>query len=407
MIGFGEPVLQRYERSVFEKTLINSPGQPYAAFICPGHPLLDATIDLILDRHRDLLRRGAVLVDEQDFTDKPRMLFYLEHAIQDASITTSGSRRIVSKRMLYVEIDAAGTVRHVHYAPYLDFRPLKENEPGVAAILDQPECDWICRDLEQKAQSYAVATVVPEHYQEVKTRKAELISKTEAAVKDRLTKEISYWDHRAEELKLQEQAGKPNARLNSNEARKRADALEARLQKRMQELKREAKLAPLPPVILGGMLVIPQGLVDRLSNAKLITPASTAAPNAIIDTQAAGERARQIIMDIEHSLGYEPIDRETEKLGYDIESRIPGTGKLRFIEVKGRVSGAATITVTRNEILYSLNKPEDFILAIVEFDGGGHQVHYVRQPFQREPDFGVTSVNYNFKELLGKAGAPS
>jgi SNF2 family DNA or RNA helicase len=407
MIGFGEPVLQRYERIVFEKSLINPQGHPYAAFICPGHPLLDATIDLIIERHRDLLRRGTVLVDEQDFTDKPRMLFYLEHAIQDASITASGNRRIVSKRMLYVEIDAAGTVRHVHYAPYLDFRPLKENEPCVAAILDQPECEWICRDLEQKAQSYAVAMVVPEHYQEVKTRKAELISKIEAAVKDRLTKEISYWDHRAEELKLQEQAGKPNARLNSNEARKRADALEARLQKRMQELKREAKLAPLPPVILGGMLVIPQGLVDRLNNTKLITPVSTAAPNAIIDTQAAGEHARQIVMDIEHGLGYEPIDRETEKLGYDIECLIPGTGKLRFIEVKGRVSGAATITVTRNEILYSLNKPEDFILAIVEFDGDEHRVHYVRQPFQREPDFGVTSVNYNFKELLGKAGPPS
>ena len=49
-------------------------------------------------------------------------------------------------------------------------------------------------------------------------------------------------------------------------------------------------------------------------------------------------------------------------LGYDIESRIPGTGKLRFLEVKGRISGAATLTVTKNEILYSLNKPEDYIL---------------------------------------------
>ena len=46
------------------------------------------------------------------------------------------------------------------------------------------------------------------------------------------------------------------------------------------------------------------------------------------------------------SLGFEPTDREFEKLGYDIESRVPGTGRLRFIEVKGRVSGAATITVT-------------------------------------------------------------
>ena len=64
------------------------------------------------------------------------------------------------------------------------------------------------RDLEQKAQSYAIANVVPEHLEEVRSRKLELIAKTEAAVKDRLTKEISYWDHRAEELKHQEQAGK-------------------------------------------------------------------------------------------------------------------------------------------------------------------------------------------------------
>jgi Domain of unknown function (DUF3883) len=37
--------------------------------------------------------------------------------------------------------------------------------------------------------------------------------------------------------------------------------------------------------------------------------------------------------------------------------------------VKGRISGAETVTVTKNEILYSLNKPDDYILAIVEFLG--------------------------------------
>ena len=107
-------------------------------------------------------------------------------------------------------------------------------------------------------------------------------------------------------------------------------------------------------------------------------------------------------------LGFEPTDCEADKLGYDIESRVPGTGKLRFIEVKGRVTGAATITVTKNEILYSLNKPDDFILAIVEFrEDGTHRAHYVRQPFRREPDFGVTSVNYDFAELLERAQAPT
>lgn len=121
----------------------------------------------------------------------------------------------------------------------------------------------------------------------------------------------------------------------------------------------------------------------------------------------AAAKARSIIMDIERSLGYDPVDRELEKLGYDIESHIPNTGKLRFIEVKGRITGAQSITVTRNEILYSLNKPDDFILAIVEFMGDNqHRVHYLRRPFQREPDFGVTSVNYDFAELLKHAEAP-
>ena len=401
LIGVGEPVLPRYERIVFEKSLIAPQGQPLAAFVCPGHPLLDATLDLVIERHRDLLRRGAVLVDERDGGTEPRMLFYLEHAIQDASTTRSGERRIVSKRMLYVEMDAAGITRHLQYAPYLDYRPLRSDEPDIATIVGRQECAWVGRDLEQKAQSYAIAHVVPEHLEEVRSRKLALIAKTEAAVKDRLTKEISYWDHRAEDLKHQEHAGKPNARLNSNEARKRADTLQARLKKRMEELQLESKLSPLPPVILGGLLVVPAGLLA------CITPSATAAPSAPVDTQISAARARNIIMEIERSLGFEPTDRETEKLGYDIESRVPGTGKLRFIEVKGRVSGADTITVTRNEILYSLNKPEDFILAIVEFTDDGHRVHYARQPFHREPDFGVTSVNYSFAELLARGGGPS
>jgi superfamily II DNA or RNA helicase len=401
LIGIGEPVLPRYERIAFEKSLVAPQGQPLAAFICPGHPLLDSVIDLTLERHRDLLRRGAVLVDERDPGMQPRILFYLEHAIQDASLTRSGERRVVSKRMLYVELDAGGTTRNVHYAPYLDYRPLVEGDPGIDAILARPECKWITREVEQKAQGYAVAQVVPEHLNEVRGAKLALIAKTEAAVKDRLTKEITYWDHRAEQLKLQEQAGKPNARLNSGEARKRADNLQGRLQKRLEDLKLEAQISPLPPVVLGGLLVMPMGLLAAM------TGRSMAAPIAPIDTQVSAARARAVIMDIERGLGFEPTDREFEKLGYDIESRVPGTGKLRFIEVKGRVTGAPTITVTRNEILYSLNKPEDFILAIVEFiDGDSHRVHYVRHPFQREPDFNVVSVNYDFAELLARGDVP-
>ena len=243
--------------------------------------------------------------------------------------------------------------------------------------------------------------VVPEHLQEVRGARLALIAKTETAVKERLTKEIAYWDHRANQLREQERAGRPGAALNSGEARRRADGLQARLRGRLQELALEAQLAPLPPVVLGGVLVVPPGLLAALRG-------EAAAPEqAARDTQESAARARAIVMETERALGFEPTDRETERLGYDVESRVPGTGKLRFIEVKGRVSGADTITVTRNEVLYSLNKPDDYRLAIVEFpDGGGHRVYYLRRPFHREPDFGAASVNYSFKDLLARAEPP-
>ena len=401
LIGLGEPVLQRYERITFEKSLMAPPGRPAAAFVCPGHPLLDATIDLTLERHRSVLRQSSVLVDDNDSSDRPRILMYLEHSIQDGSRTRSGEQRTVSRRMLHVEVDAELETVGQDYAPYLDYRPLSDGEPGVQEIVGRPECNWIGGDLEAKAVEYAVSRPVPTHLEEVRSRKLELLSKTEAAVKERLTKEIAYWDHRAADLHSQEQAGKPNARLNSSEARRRADDLQGRLQKRMDEIQRERQLSPLPPVVLGGVLVVPAGLLRKMVGSAGVSFATR-------DTQAAAARARDAVMDVERSLGFEPVDRESDKLGYDVESRVPGTGKLRFIEVKGRVQGASTVTVTKNEVLTSLNKPEDYILAIVEFqDGGLDLVHYVRSPFSREPDFGVTSVNYDLPELLARSEEPS
>jgi SNF2 family DNA or RNA helicase len=401
LIGIGEPILPRYERIVFEKPFIAPQGQPLAAFVCPGHPLLDGTLDLTLERHRDLLRRGTVLVDENDPSMSPRVLFYLEHAIQDASLIRTGERRTISKRMLYVELDAEGNARHLNYAPYLDYRPLQDDESSVQAILDRTESAWINRELEQKALGHAIAEVVPEHLQEVRDRRLTWIAKARAAVKDRLTKEIGYWDHRAEQLRLQEQAGKPNVRLNAQEARRRADDLQGRLQKRMEQLEQEAQVSALPPVALGGLVVVPMGLISAMTGRPLPTPAT------LVDTQAVAARARAIVMEVERRLGFHPVDRELDKLGYDIESSDRRTGKLRFLEVKGRDERADTINVTKNEILYSLNKPDDFILAIVEFrTDDTHRIHYVRRPFRREPDFGVTSVNYDFAELLARAEAP-
>ena len=91
------------------------------------------------------------------------------------------------------------------------------------------------------------------------------------------------------------------------------------------------------------------------------------------------------------------------EVGWDIESKVLGTGQLRFIEVKGRVEGQDYITVTKNEIMHSLNKPDSYILAIVKFKAdGSHTLHYITQPFAKEPDIGKRTRNYDIQMMLEK-----
>ena len=396
--GIRKPLLRRYERITFEKERIAPPGQAQADFLCPGHPLLDTVVELTLERHRNLLRQGAILVDDNDPTDQPRLIIYLEHAIRDAMTTPTGEPHVISRRMIYIEMRADGHFRNAAYAPYLDYRPLRPEEPAPQKILTRPECAWIVKDIERRALEYASTGVVCEHLEEVRRSRLERIEKTRAAVKERLTKEIAYWDWRAEELRLEEQAGKPNARLNSQEARRRAEELKARLEKRMAELDLEAQIMALPPVVVGGFIVVPAGLLAKMQGQAFSTPLSST------DTQAIAARARTIVMEAERQMGYDPRDLESEHLGYDIESYDPRTGRLRLIEVKGRIASANTITFTRNEILTALNKPDVYLLAIVTFDEEGrHHLYYVRPPFSQKPDFGVTSVDYSLTLLLSQA----
>ena len=175
--GAGRTVLRRYERIAFEKSLLASGTQTPAAFVCPGHPLLDAVIEHTLAGNSNLLRQGTVLVDDLDPGMEPRVLFFLEHSIQNASVTRAGGRQMISQRVLYVEIDSAGKARHTEYAPYLDYRPLAEDEPGFEAVLERPECAWIGSALEQTAQQYAVSQVVPEHLGEVRKARQDIDQK--------------------------------------------------------------------------------------------------------------------------------------------------------------------------------------------------------------------------------------
>jgi hypothetical protein len=298
--------------------------------------------------------------------------------------------------MQFVEMDEQGKAVSAGPAPFLDYRPLPaELRPLIEPLLEK---DWLKKEMETSARAYAVQNIVPRMLAAERQRREEMVNRTLAAVKERLTIEISYWDHRAQDLKAQEQAGRVNARLNSEMAQRRADELQARLQRRMEELEQERHLSAQPPIVLGAALILPQGLLDKTLKVSETFRISAQARKTI------EEVAMRAVMEQERSLGYLPLDVHRDNLGWDIEAAIPNSGRLRFIEVKGRIEGAQTITVSKNEILAGLNKPEDYILAVVEVSFEGDQARakgaqYILRPFRKEPDFAATSVNYDLKKL--------
>ena len=300
-----------------------------------------------------------------------------------------------------MELLADGSARHAGYAPYLDYRAPTESEQAVIRNYIQTQ-GWLTNGVEDRAKGYAIAHIIPEHFAQVRQHKQQMLDKITKAVKERLTAEIQYWDFKAADLKQKEAAGKTNARLNSQMAARRAEDLAARMQKRLAELDKERMISPAPPIVTGGALIIPRGLLARLTGVPAANPFGGA------DKKAVELAAMNAVLAIEQQLGYQPKDVSADKVGYDIESAIPpalrtSTQTLRFIEVKGRAKGATTVTVSKNEILTGLNKPEEFILALVEVDGPATHTVYLKHPFRNAPDFTATSVNYDLSELIRSA----
>ncbi|MCA3671904.1 MAG: DUF3883 domain-containing protein [Methylobacterium sp.] len=398
LIGRSDPVLDRYARVTFEKNLIA--GQPQAELLAPGHPLLDATVDIVLERYQPLLKQGGVLVDEGDAGTEPRLLVYLEHAIRDGRTVKSGEPRVVSQRLQFIELKDGGRAMDGGPAPYLDYRPITEDErPLIVPAMNSP---WLSGKVEDQAFGYAIGKLVPDHLNEVRTRRLTEIDKVEREVRARLNREINYWDARAARLREEERAGKEQ-RINAQNAEATAARLVERLHRRQTELDRERQITALPPVLKGAALIIPRGLLAQLA------PAEAAKPTGFSEdplARAEVERlAMESVMAHERSLGHSPRDVSAENKGYDIESRDNSTGHLRFLEVKGRHADARDVILTKNEILASLNAPDAFILALVRVSNGfAHQPIYVRRFFKRELGFAETAVVFNINELISLGG---
>ena len=396
-IGIGGPVLRKYERVCFEREHVRLANGVKADLIAPGHPLLDSVIDLTIERHGSLLKQGTILVDGNDVSEEPRLLVALSQEITDGNHPA----RTVSKRFDFVEIDRNGSAASTGAAPYLDYRPLTAEEAPSASSAGSE--GWLTAGPEEIAVSWAVEHGVSTHLTEVAAKVQTTVARVRTQVRQRLTQEINYWDARHADLLDQQAAGR-QLKIRPETAEKRARDLERRLEKRLAELAADEAISPLPPVVAGGALVLPQGLIDRATGRRDQPVATYAHETARIE-----RRAVDAVLAAETKLGRQPEEMSHLNPGFDIRS-LTQDGHWIFIEVKGRIRGAEDFTISRNEVLFGKNA-DRYRLAIVSVDPetpAGDELRYILDPFKgfEFGDFAADSVRGSWHEMWARGGQP-
>ncbi|WP_419609150.1 helicase-related protein, partial [Thiolapillus sp.] len=261
------PILKKYQRICFEKQYVRVYGKPMADLIHPGHPLMHSVTDMVLEAHRNKLKQGAVLVDPNDEGLEPKVLFMVDHSVRQ-----SGSHHDklinVSRRLQFVTIDQQGQTTHAGWAPHLDLQSITENEQN--RVQDILSAEWLNDKLDALALEYATQHLVPDHYLEVKQRRERQAEKILSAINERLVKEINYWSDRHIKLTEYVAAGK-QPRLQPDNAKRRVEELTARLEQRKKELQNMANVVSGNPVVIGGALIIPQGLIAQKKGEPLFS----------------------------------------------------------------------------------------------------------------------------------------
>lgn len=455
-------VRDAYKRICFEKDSIRLSDGLDAEFIRPGHPLLDATIDMMLADSSDTLKQGAILVDESEVSSETRVLFYLEHTIQDAVSSQLEKQRAISREVHFVEIDRNSNIGDAGSAPFLDYRPASSNDRANAqAILEH---DWLRGEhLEGLATEYAINCLVPPHMDKVYARRIRLIDKTEAAVQE-LQKELQAQENRLleQQTDLQEwneQLGDQREqfehfswfeqlreherfeqldKLGINRLVEHVEELERlsqfeqremreqqlqefrelqrwirefeRLERRKQYLQKQAALLEDRQV---GLIRHREKLARErqiravqpvVVGAALIVPSSllsdaTATSSVSNEHQQVKEIAVRAVLDTESDLGNKPVDVRKQNRGYDLES-YDSDGNLRFVVVKVRRVDSDSVALTYNETITALNCADQHILALVQISGTkATQIRYIKGYPYQEPAPLEYSVDIELCEL--------
>jgi len=384
-----------YERVTFEPANVSRDSYPDATLIAPGHPLLDAVIDVTIADLGGSLARGAVFIDRRDQPIPAPSLLY---AVDEKITNTDGAT--LDHHFDYVQLAPDGRWQVTVAPPYLDYDPPTPAETGtVAQILTQP---WVAENNEAAVKLWAYREGLQPRRAELAQRLTVQAERVRDQVTQRLSAEVNHWWAEYNRLYDQEQSGKIG-RLRARDAQAKATEIEARLARRQTELDHAADLVELPATIRAAAIVIPDRLVaDGDAAAQIAREAK--------QTEEVERRAVDLVLAAERTIGRNPIEMPHFNPGFDIRST-DTQGQTYFIEVKGRIKGGTTFTVTANEIAFAQTQGDRHRLALVTVDPDDptrDEVRYLTAPFTSfQLNDATRSSNEDWNTYWTKGGTPS
>lgn len=379
------PIARRYHRVTFDLSKLEGPGFERAELLAPGHALHDAVLRLTLDRLHEVLESGTAL--EADDLDAPLLLVGVLNEVQDATGTT------IAQRFGYTLADEHGSVIDAGPAPYLDYKT-PSHEP-------RRDLGWLAEG-EDKSTQWVVAHQLPAFAEQVVTRRTIEYRRLADAVKERLSRESDRLEVEASRVDSAAAAGR-RVQTSGDTLRRRAGDLTARLAVRLALIEKQLRMDPLPPRIVSTALIFP-------SMASASPGPISADPAA---RKAVERRGIEAALAAELSLGRVPTEQASNNPGFDILSKRPGSANVR-IEVKARIAGSDTFTITRTEVLLALNAaPNHRLVMVLVHPDGAHldEVRYLGSLFAgAEPawlnDFGVVSQTMSWDHYWSRGIAP-